>query len=179
MMQNQYPYAKEHLENISDDTIEPYKWTKIGERKGYKLTKIRRGMYGLPFTGKIAYKLLIDHLAPYGYCPCRLTPDYGPIRTDQSDLCYASTISELNTSAKTMLSTCSIGYGNATPSQWTGPALYYWGSNSSGTTRLYPLIYICQVTSKKLWKCFSIPSQLDPNTRPIQRRIPSGYQTPN
>ena len=74
MMRNQYPYAKEQIKNIRDDIIERYKWMKIGERKGYDLIKIRRGMYVLPFAGKIAYKLLIDHLASYGYSPCRLTP---------------------------------------------------------------------------------------------------------
>ena len=108
MMQNQYPYAKEHLENIPDDIIERYKWTKIGEKKGYVLIEIRRGMYNLPFAGKIAYRLLIDHLAPYRYRPCRLTPDYGPIRADQSDSRYASTISELSMLENIMMSTCSI-----------------------------------------------------------------------
>ena len=46
----------------------------IADKRGYVLIEIRRGMYGLPITGKIAHELLIAHLEPYGYSPCRLTP---------------------------------------------------------------------------------------------------------
>ena len=36
--------------------------------------EIRKGMYGLPHAGKIAYDRLKDHLANYGYSPAPHTP---------------------------------------------------------------------------------------------------------
>ena len=33
-----------------------------------------KGMYGLPQAGKLAHDKLKQHLAPFGYSPCRHTP---------------------------------------------------------------------------------------------------------
>ena len=55
MTRNQYAHAREHLDNIPDDIIGRYKLTMIADKKGYVLIEIRRGMYGLPIAGKIAY----------------------------------------------------------------------------------------------------------------------------
>jgi hypothetical protein len=41
---------------------------------GFVNVEIRRGMYGLPQAGRIAYDYLKDLLAPHGYAPCELTP---------------------------------------------------------------------------------------------------------
>ena len=74
MTQNQYAYVKEHLDNIPENITERYKLTMIADKKGYVLIEIRRVMDGLPIAGKIAHELLISHIEPYGYSPCRLTP---------------------------------------------------------------------------------------------------------
>ena len=43
-------------------------------RNGYVLCEIRRGMYGLPQAGILAYEQLVKILAPFGYAPTRHTP---------------------------------------------------------------------------------------------------------
>ena len=40
---------------------------------GFVLVEIRKGMYGVPQAGLIAYERLVGHLAKYGYYPCRHT----------------------------------------------------------------------------------------------------------
>eukprot|EP00956_Cyclotella_meneghiniana_P010944 scaffold15305_cov21-Cyclotella_meneghiniana.AAC.1 len=42
--------------------------------KGYVYCEIRRGMYGLPQSGKIANDLLKKRLAPHGYYEVQHTP---------------------------------------------------------------------------------------------------------
>ena len=37
---------------------------------GFVLVEIRKGMYGLPQDGFIAYERLVRHLTTYGYYPC-------------------------------------------------------------------------------------------------------------
>ena len=41
---------------------------------GHVLVEIRKGMYGLPQAGQLAYERLVEHLAKYGYAPTRHTP---------------------------------------------------------------------------------------------------------
>jgi len=41
---------------------------------GYVLVEIRKGMYGLPQAGILAYERLVEHLAHYGYAPKEHTP---------------------------------------------------------------------------------------------------------
>ena len=41
---------------------------------GFVNVEIRKGMYGLPQAGRIAYEGLIEHLAPHGYSPAPHTP---------------------------------------------------------------------------------------------------------
>ena len=41
---------------------------------GHVLVEIRKGMYGLPQAGQLAYERLAIHLAKYGYTPARHTP---------------------------------------------------------------------------------------------------------
>ena len=41
---------------------------------GFVYCEIRKGMYGLPQAGRIAYEGLMEHLKPYGYAPVPHTP---------------------------------------------------------------------------------------------------------
>ena len=40
---------------------------------GYVYLEVRKGIYGLPQAGLLAYKLLVDRLAKHGYEPCNIT----------------------------------------------------------------------------------------------------------
>ena len=142
MTKNQYVYTKEHLDNIPDGIIERYKLTMIADNRGDVLIEIRRGMYGLTISGKFPMNYSFFILSHTDTAHAASQPGYGPITVAQSDSRYASTIWELNTSAKSMLSSCSKHYRHDTPSQRTELALFSWGSNSIGTTRLTPLIYL-------------------------------------
>ena len=42
---------------------------------GYIFTRLMKGVYGLPQSGKISHDALVQHLEPYGYHPSRKTSE--------------------------------------------------------------------------------------------------------
>ena len=44
------------------------------QSNGFVYVEIRKGMYGLKEAGIIAFKRLVEKLAPHGYHPCKHTP---------------------------------------------------------------------------------------------------------
>ena len=68
-----YEYMFLPLDMIPKEIIEQYRLTEIA-RNGKVYLEIRKGMYGLPQSGKLANEQLQRNLEPYGYTPCKYTP---------------------------------------------------------------------------------------------------------
>jgi len=62
------------LRLIPAEIIKQYNLNELVEPDGFMYIEIRKGMYGLPQAGIIAHNQLKEHLAPFGYAPCRHTP---------------------------------------------------------------------------------------------------------
>ena len=60
--------------NIIPDKIKEQYHLQVYKHNEYVYFEVRRGMYGLPQAGKIAYEQLACHLKPYGYQPLKNTP---------------------------------------------------------------------------------------------------------
>ena len=69
-----YEYMRIHISKIPQCIIDQYNLRDLVDDRGYVLTEIRRGMYGLPQAGQLAYDQLVTILAPHGYAPTRHTP---------------------------------------------------------------------------------------------------------
>jgi hypothetical protein len=63
-----YEYVLFALKYIPQEIIDRYRLEEIAV-DGYVLAEVRKGMYGLPQAGKLAYDLLVKRLAPHGYSP--------------------------------------------------------------------------------------------------------------
>jgi hypothetical protein len=68
-----YEYMRIPTWALPDCIIEEYNLAGL-IHNGYVLVEIRRGMYGLPQSGQLAYEQLVRILAPFGYAPVRHTP---------------------------------------------------------------------------------------------------------
>ena len=71
MKRYQYMWIK--MSDIPQDTIDQY-GLKEKAVNGKVLVEIRKGMYGLKQTRRIANDQLKQYLKTYGYVPCRYTP---------------------------------------------------------------------------------------------------------
>jgi hypothetical protein len=70
---DEYEYMRISADLIPDEIMDQYNLrSKIVN--GFIYMEIRKGMYGLPQAGIIAHNLLKEHLAKYGYAPCKYTP---------------------------------------------------------------------------------------------------------
>jgi len=69
-----YEYMRIPLRLIPAEIIKQYNLNELIEPDGFVYIEIRKGMYGLPQAGIIAHNQLKEHLAPFGYAPCRHTP---------------------------------------------------------------------------------------------------------
>ena len=67
-----YEYMRIPLWAIPECIMEQYKLADLAHN-GSVLVEIRKGMYGLPQAGKIAYDRLVQHLNKFGYGPTRHT----------------------------------------------------------------------------------------------------------
>jgi hypothetical protein len=67
-----YEYMKIPVWAIPECIMEQYNLAPL-IHNGHVMVEIRKGMYGLPQAGLIAYERLVKHLATYGYCPARHT----------------------------------------------------------------------------------------------------------
>ena len=70
---NRYKYIRMQY-NIIPDKIKEQYHLQAYKHNEYVYFEVRRGMYGLPQAGKIAYDQLARHLKPYGYQPVQHTP---------------------------------------------------------------------------------------------------------
>lgn len=68
-----YEYMWIPLDLIPQVIIDQYNLNDLAHN-GRVLVEIRKGMYGLPQAGQLAYERLVIHLAKYGYAPTRHTP---------------------------------------------------------------------------------------------------------
>ena len=68
-----FEYMQIPLKILPDDIIEHYKLRDMAHN-GHVLVEIRKGMYGLPQAGRLAYGKLVTHLATHGYTPTETTP---------------------------------------------------------------------------------------------------------
>ena len=69
----EFEYMKILLSLIPEDIIEKYNLNELAYN-GYVYIEIRKGMHGLPQAGILAHKELQQHLEPFGYTPCKVTP---------------------------------------------------------------------------------------------------------
>jgi hypothetical protein len=68
-----YEYMRIPTKDIPQTIMEQYNLAPL-VHKGYVLVEIRKGMYGLPQAGLLAYERLVKHLATYDYHPAQHTP---------------------------------------------------------------------------------------------------------
>ncbi|KAL7475456.1 hypothetical protein ACHAW6_001368 [Cyclotella cf. meneghiniana] len=59
---------------IPDEIIEKYSLKEKVDDRGWVYVRIEQGMYGLPQAGRLANKLLAQHLDKEGYYQCQYTP---------------------------------------------------------------------------------------------------------
>ena len=69
-----FEYARIPYRLIPIEIIIQYKLDELITPDGFVYFEVRKGMYGLPQAGLIAYEGLKEHLDPHGYKPCRHTP---------------------------------------------------------------------------------------------------------
>ena len=69
-----FEYARIPYRLIPMEIIIQYKLDELVTPDGYVYFEVRKGMYGLPQAGLIAYEGLKEHLDPHGYKPCRHAP---------------------------------------------------------------------------------------------------------
>jgi len=68
-----YEYMRIPVKYIPACIMDQYKLAGL-VHNGSVLVEIRKGMYGLPQAGILAYERLVQHLAKYGYSPAKHTP---------------------------------------------------------------------------------------------------------
>ena len=69
-------YIRMKLENFPDDVIEQYKLPEKVDEKGFVITRVEKGMYGLPYAGIIAQELLEKRLEKHDYKQSTTTPGF-------------------------------------------------------------------------------------------------------
>lgn len=69
----EYEYVRMSMDIIPDEIRKQYDLDRLAVN-GWAYMEIRKGMPGLKQAGKIAHERLTEHLAKYGYHPCRHTP---------------------------------------------------------------------------------------------------------
>ena len=67
-----YQYMRILAADIPQEVMDEYNFTV--ESDGYVYFEVRRGMYGLKEAGIIAFRQLVQKLAPFGYSPMKYTP---------------------------------------------------------------------------------------------------------
>jgi hypothetical protein len=59
--------------NIPQSMVEQYNLQPLAQ-SGFVYMEVRKTMYSLPQTGRLANKALVPHLAQHGYIQCEYTP---------------------------------------------------------------------------------------------------------
>ena len=77
----EYEYMRIPVDIIPESIMDEYDLhSKV--HNGCVYVEIRKGMYGLPQAGRLAYDRLAANLAPDGYLPCPITPGLWKHNTD-------------------------------------------------------------------------------------------------
>jgi hypothetical protein len=80
-----FEYMSIPLQMLPQGIIDQYNLTPLVHNNCINV-EIRKGMYGLPQAGKLANHLLIEALAPFGYCPVLITPSLW--QYDERDIAF-------------------------------------------------------------------------------------------
>ena len=70
---NCFEYVRMALADIPEEVMMQYHQENLSIH-GWISIEIRKGVTGLKQAGKVANNRLVDHLAKYGYAPCKITP---------------------------------------------------------------------------------------------------------
>ena len=93
-----YEYGRIPYHLIPIEIREQYNLDQLVANDGHIYFEVRKGMYGLPQAGIIAYHALRDHLQPHGYQPCRYTP--GLWKHDTRDLRFCLVVDDFGVKYK-------------------------------------------------------------------------------
>ena len=69
-------FLRMKLDNFPEDVIKQYGLMDKVDAKGFVILRVEKGMYGLPYAGIIAQKLLIERLEKHGYAQSDKTPGF-------------------------------------------------------------------------------------------------------
>ena len=69
-------FIRMKLDNFPDDVIEQNNLKEKVDAKGYVILRVEKGMYGLPYAGIIAQKLLEERLEKHDYKQSDTTPGF-------------------------------------------------------------------------------------------------------
>jgi hypothetical protein len=184
-----YEYMRIPAKDIPADIMEQYNLAPL-VHNSHVLTEIRKGMYGRPQAGILAYNRLVQHLALSNYTPVKHTHmDFSVMPPVLSPSPSWSTILPSSMSTESMPSISLQPSGPFTTSPRTGPHQCIAASLYNGTTSPAPSTSQCPATSKKpskptLTNVRSVPSMLrTPGLPPLiahkssspHRLTPSGF----
>merc|ERR1712197_338488 len=74
------------LKQIPRSIQDQYQLHSIVDHHGYVYAKIKKALYGLKESGRIAHEDMIDHLASFGYHESKFTK--GPFKHDNRDISF-------------------------------------------------------------------------------------------
>jgi hypothetical protein len=69
-------FLRMKLDNFPDDVIKQYSLLDKVNAKGFVILHVEKGIYGLPYTGIIAQKLITERLGKHGYTQSDKTPEF-------------------------------------------------------------------------------------------------------
>ena len=64
------------LGNFPDNIIKSYNLMENVHAKGFLILRVKKGMHGLPYTGIIVHKLLLERLRCHDYTESDKTPGF-------------------------------------------------------------------------------------------------------
>jgi len=85
-------YMRLKLADIPQDFVDQYNLQDKATPDGYIHLEIRKGMYGLPFAGKIAQDLLEERLNSHGYRQSKICPGFW--KHDWRPICFSLVVDD-------------------------------------------------------------------------------------
>ena len=80
-------FMRIHKKYITDEVRKQYNTDNFVSTDGFIYCKIKRGMYGLKQAARLAYDLLRQRLAPHGYIPDEICPNFWKHKTRKTIFC--------------------------------------------------------------------------------------------
>ena len=80
-------FMRIHKKYLTNEIKKEYNTDKFVSSDGFIYCKIKRGMYGLKQAARLAYDLLKERLAPHGYEPHPLSPNFWTHKTRKTVFC--------------------------------------------------------------------------------------------